>query len=426
VTKFKVHYSMRGCLIEQDDFDIVKEVMQQECLSGQGPYTMKFQDKFAKYCGVPYAHSCCNGTVALDIAAQALDLKPGDEVLTSAISFIATSLAPLRLGTKVKFIDIDPRTMNMDPAKVEEQVTKKTRAIFLVHLGGQMCDMDPIMEIARKHNLKVVEDAAHAPGASYKGRKAGSIGDIGTFSFHTWKNMTTLGEGGMVVCKDPQLSTALDRLKRFGSAPGPYTHPWECTEGELPWYHDFKIVGRYYGSNYRMSDVQAAMGITQLDKLDRANDLRREFAHYLTQGLAGVEEVTTPFEDPNGRHVFHLYNIQFESQKLGVGKEALLRPLWEEYGIECWIQYVPCYLLGVHRETGHKPGECPVAEEVFRRKLISLPIGPTMTKDQADYVIRSIKEIIAKISARRTSAAAGLSRRSCPRDGRKGLRERNQ
>ena len=406
MAEFRIPYSMRGCLIEDDDFEIVKQVMQEECLSGQGPYTVQFQEKFAAYCGVPHAHACCNGTIGLELAAKALNLGPGDEVLTSAISFIATSLGPLRCGASVKFVDLDPRTMNMDPARIEEQISGKTKAIFLVHLGGQMCDMDPIMALAKKHNLRVVEDAAHAPGASYKGRKSGSIGDIGVFSFHTWKNMTTLGEGGMVVCKDETLAELVRRLKGFGTAPGPYTanEIWKCTDGDLPWYHDFQRVNAYYGSNYRMSDVQAAMGITQLDKLDRANNLRREYARHLTGGLEGVEEVTTPYESPDCYHVYHLYNIQFESGKLGVGKEALLRPLLEEYGIQCWIQYVPCYLLGVHREKGHKPGECPVAEEVFRKKLISLPIGPTMTQGQADYIIQSIKEIIAKLRTSVTGA----------------------
>ncbi len=398
MANFKIPYSMRGCLIKDDDFKIVQEAMNAECLSGQGPYTVKFQEKFAEYCKVPYAHTCSNGTIALEMAAWALDLKEGDEVLTSAISFVATSLAPLKCGAVLKFIDIDPRTFNMDPAKLEENITDKTKAIFLVHLAGQMCDMDPIMEIAKKYNLKVVEDSAHAPGASYKGKKAGTIGDIGTFSFHTWKNMTTLGEGGMVVCRDPELSDRLSRLKQFGSTHFPGKKVWECTEGDLPFYQDFQRVGSYYGSNYRMSDVQAAMGLTQLDKLDQANRKRREFAAILTQGLKEVEGITVPYENPNCDHVYHLYNIQFESARFGTGKEALLRPLLEEYGIQCWIQYVPSYLFTIFREKGHKPGECPVAEDVFRRKLISIPIGPTMVPEQAEYIIQSIKEIIYKIS----------------------------
>lgn len=395
--EFKVPYSMRGCLIENDDFQIVKEAMNAECLSGQGPYTEKFQEEFASYNGVPFAHTCCNGTIALEMAAHALGLKDGDEVLTSAISFVATSLAPLKCGADLKFIDIDPKTMNIDPCKLEESITKKTKAIFLVHLAGQMCDMDPIMEIAKKYDLKVVEDAAHAPGASYKGIKAGAIGDIGTFSFHTWKNMTTLGEGGMITCKDPELSDRLSRLKQFGSVHFEGKNVWECTEGDLPFYQDFKKVGDYYGSNYRMSDVQAAMGLTQLEKLDRANIKRRNFAAMLSEGLKDVEEITVPYEDPNCYHVYHLYNIQFEGEKLGVGKEALLKPLIEEYGIQCWIQYVPSYLFSIFREKGHKPGECPEAERIFRNKLISLPIGPTMSEEKAKYIVNAIKEIIYKL-----------------------------
>lgn len=397
MNSFKVPYSMRGCLIEQDDIDIVNEAMRQECLSGQGPYTVEFQNEFAKYCGVPYAHACCNGTIALDMAAQAIGLKPGDEVLTSAISFIATSLAPLRCGADVKFVDLDPQTMNIDPARLEEQITERTRAIFLVHLGGQMCDMDPIMEIARKHGLMVVEDSAHSPGATYKGRKAGSIGDIGTFSFHTWKNMTTLGEGGMVICRDEELSRRLGSLKTFGFYQGPCETVWECTDGDLPWYQEIDKVAGYYGSNYRLSDVQSAMGISQLRKLDKANDLRRRYARMLNERLSSIDEITVPYEDPNCHHVYHLYNIQFESDRLDVGKEALLRPLLEDFGIQCWIQYVPSYLLKIHRDKGHSVGDCPVAEEIFRKKLISLPIGPTMTEEQADYVARSIREIVGRL-----------------------------
>ena len=393
--QFTIPYPERGCLIEADDFEIVREVMQQECLSGQGPYTQRFQKKFAAYCGVPFAHACANGTVALELAARALDLRPGDEVLVSAISFVATALAPLRCGCRVVFVDLDPRTLNLDPGRIEEKITDKTKAIFLVHLGGLMCDMDPIMDIARRHNLWVVEDAAHAPGAAYKGRKAGSIGHVGAFSFHTLKNMCTLGEGGMVICKDDAISDRLARLRLFGYVPDPQRQVWQCTDGDLPFYHDFRKVGHWYGSNCRMSDVQAGMGLTQIDKLDRANDLRRRFAQRLTEGLRDVQEVTCPYDDPETfRHVYHLYNIQFESRKLGVGKEALLRPLMQDYGIQCWIQYVPTYLFTLFRERGHQIGECPVAEEAFRRRLISLPIGPTMTHEQADTIIRSIKEII--------------------------------
>ena len=399
MSEFKVKYSMRGCLIEDDDFEIVKKAMCGESLSGCGPYTVAFEEKFAKYCGVPHATAVSNGTVALDIAAMALGLKEGDEVLTSAISFMATGLAPMKCGATVKFVDLDPRTLNIDVTKIEPMITEKTKAIFLVHLGGQMCDMDEVMRIAKKYNLKVVEDSAHAPGAEYKGRKAGTIGDIGTFSFHTWKNMCTLGEGGMVVCKDDELYDKIVKLRAFGCVPGPFEKVWDCTEGELPCYQDFMRVGDFYGSNYRLSDVQCAMGLTQLDKLDRVNDLRRRFAARLDKGLEGVEEISVPYVLPECKSVYHLYNIQFHSEMLGVGKKALLKPLMEEYGVQCWIQYVPCYLFHIHREKGSKPGDCPVAENIFRRELISLPIGPTMPLEQADYITDSIKAIIAKIKA---------------------------
>lgn len=397
MSNYKVKYSYRGCIIEDDDFEIVKKAMQGESLSGCGPYTIAFEKKFAEYCGIPYAVAVSNGTVALEIAAMALGLKEGDEVLTSAISFMATGLAPMKCGATVKFVDLDPKTLNIDTHQLEQMVTDKTKAIFLVHLGGQMCDMDEVMRIAAQYNLKVVEDAAHAPGAEYKGKKAGSIGDIGTFSFHTWKNMCTLGEGGMIVCKDKELYEKMTRLRAFGVMPGPFEKVWDCTEGDLPAYQDFQRVGDYYGSNYRLSDVQCAMGITQLDKLDRANENRRQFAERLNKGLEGIPEISVPYILPESKSSYHLYNIQFHSEMLDVGKKELLQPLMEEYGVQCWIQYVPCYLFTIHREKGSKPGDCPVAENIFRKKLISLPIGPTMPLEQADYIAGSIRSIIQKI-----------------------------
>lgn len=397
MSEYKVKYSYRGCIIEEDDFEIVKKAMQGESLSGCGPYTVAFEKKFSEYCGAPYAIAVSNGTVALEIAAMALNLAEGDEVLTSAISFMATGLAPMKCGATVKFVDLDPRTLNIDAGKLEQSITERTKAIFLVHLGGQMCDMDEVMRIAGKYNLKVVEDAAHAPGAEYKGRKAGTIGDIGTFSFHTWKNMCTLGEGGMIVCKDKELYEKMTRLRAFGVLPGPFEKVWDCTEGELPCYQDFQRVGNYYGSNYRLSDVQCAMGITQLDKLDRANDRRRRFAERLNKGLEGIPEISVPYILPGCKSTYHLYNIQFHSEMLNAGKKDLLQPLMEEYGVQCWIQYVPCYLFTIHREKGSKPGDCPVAEDIFRKKLISLPIGPTMPLEQADYIADSIKAILSKI-----------------------------
>ena len=302
----------------------------------------------------------------------------------------------MRCGADVRFADIDPRTFNVDPDKLEGMISSRTKAIFLVHLCGQMCDMDPIMRIAEKYGLKVVEDAAHAPGASYKGAKAGTIGDIGTFSFHTWKNMTTLGEGGMITCKDSETADRISRIKQFGAVHFD-RKVWDCANGDLPFYLDFRRVGKYYGSNFRMSDVQAAMGVTQLDKLDEANIRRRRYAKILDEGLKGNEFVSIPYVSPDCYHVYHIYNIQFESEKAGTGKDALLRPLLEEFGIQCWIQYVPVYLFEIFREKGHVPGECPIAEHVFRNKLISLPIGPVMTEDMAIYTVESINRITDRI-----------------------------
>ncbi|MFH0965553.1 MAG: DegT/DnrJ/EryC1/StrS family aminotransferase [Planctomycetota bacterium] len=401
MTDWKVPYSMRGCLIEEDDFQIVREAMQQESLSGGGKYTQEFQKRFAEYTGAKHALTCANGTVALEMAAQAIGIGEGDEALVPAITFFATALAPLARGARVRFVDIDPRTLNMDPDKIAGSLTAKTKAIFPVHLGGLSCDMDAILGIARERGLAVVDDAAHAPGAECRGRRIGAIGDITTFSFHTWKNMCTLGEGGMVTTSDDELARQLAKIKGFGAEGIPGRKVYGMYGEELPFYMDFKRIGGGFGSNRRLSDVQAAMGVTQIGKLDRANELRRRNAAHLTKRLAEVEEVTCPYEPEGYKHVYHLYTLLYEADKVGAPKDDFLRSLVEDYGIQCWIQYVPVYLFTVFREMGHAPGECPVAEEIFRKKLVSLPIGPTMTLEQMDYVAKAVKETVGKLLARK-------------------------
>nr|MDO8109332.1 DegT/DnrJ/EryC1/StrS family aminotransferase [Candidatus Sigynarchaeota archaeon] len=268
-----------------------------ECLARDAPTSGKsvveFEKRFAEICGTKHAIAVSNGTAALLVAFKAIGIKNGDEVITTPITWIATAACADVLGAKIKFCDVDPATMNMDPKTLEPLITKKTKAICPVHLYGQPVDMDPILEIAKKHSLFVVEDAAHAPGAQYKGKKAGSIGTVGCFSFHEQKNMSTLGEGGMVTTNDDKINEQVRLYKShctrvFGQSTKYLTLNATEYQGEMKkgryWFQDFDDCGY----NVRMTDIQGAVGVCQLQKLPKLNKRRQEIANYLTSELNQV------------------------------------------------------------------------------------------------------------------------------------------
>ena len=233
----KVPYSYMGSIYDEAEEQNIMKAMHEDSLT-MGPFVKKFQDKFAAMCGTKYAFATSNCTTAMHVAAQAMGLQPGDEVIVTPNTFIATSLVVLKEGATPVYADIDPRTFNIDPKEIEKKVTNKTKAIFVVHYGGQMCDMDPIMDIAKKHNLIVLEDCAHAPGAEYKGRRAGSFGDFGCFSFHSLKNITTLGEGGMITTNNDEYAARIDKLRCMN------LFDWENQKDYwIPSHFDVDMVG---------------------------------------------------------------------------------------------------------------------------------------------------------------------------------------
>jgi perosamine synthetase len=297
------------------------------------------------------------------------------------------------LGAKVLFADVDPRTLNLDPASVEKKITPRTKAILPVHLYGQSSDMDALNELARPRNIRVVEDAAHAAGAEYKGRKTGSLGDIAVFSFHQQKNMVTLGEGGLITTSDKSL---YERMLSHRSLccltydpKGKYLpldesiHPM----GKRYWYLDFEEIG----FNYRMTDVQAAVGLVQLQKLHSLNERRMQIARMYSDGLEGIEGLTLPFVAPQNKHVFHIYCLLLEDS-FSRNKEDFMWELYTSKRIKAWSHYMPIHLTTVYRNMGHQPGECPVAEKLFE-KYVSLPIHPRMTDEVVQYVIDSVREL---------------------------------
>jgi dTDP-4-amino-4,6-dideoxygalactose transaminase len=344
-------------------------------------------------CGTSHAFAVSNCTTAMHVATQVFGIGPGDEVIVTPNTFIATSLVVLKEGGTPVYADVDPRTFNIDPAEIEKKVTSKTKAIYVVHYGGQMCDMDPIMEIAKKHGLYVLEDCAHTPGAMYKGRKAGSIGDIGVFSFHSLKNMTTCGEGGMITTSRPEFVDAIEKLRCMN-----LDHWKDQKDYWIPSHFDVVDVNGYWGCNYRMNEIQAAVGLAQLRKLEMLNEKRRELGRRISEGIKGIKGVTPVYEDPNCHHIYHLYTLCIEEEELGATRDDFLRVLYNEEGVQGILHYQPTYHFSGLKKMGYAQDICPKAEDFFYRRELNTPHHPRLTKDELDMIITGIKNAAKKVS----------------------------
>ena len=371
-----------------------------ECIRNRAPScgakVKEFEGAFAEYCGVKHALAVTNCTNGLTLAGVAAGVGPGTEVITTPISWVATSMAFSVLGADIVFCDVDPRTLNLSPDHLEELITPKTRAIVPVHLFGQCAEMDRINAIAKKHGIPVIEDAAHNPGGSYLGKKAGSLADMGVFSFHQQKNMGTLGEGGMVTTDNRELyDQALSYRSLNCLIYGGSDKYLPADEKKYPMNREYwKLYFGDIGYNFRMTDIQAAVGIEQLKKLEGHNAKRIALAQRLTEKLSGVEGLTLPWIDPRGEHVFHLYLAQIE-ESFPLNKRDLLWALYTEKGIKAWSHYMLIHLTDPYLEKGHKEGECPNAEAAVK-KHFTLPLHPRLTFEAIDYMADCIRELAGK------------------------------
>ena len=350
-----------------EEFDrAIREVIESSAFAG-GPFVERFEEEFASFCGSSYAIGVGNGTDALWLALLALGIGEGDEVITVPNTFIATAEAITYCKARPVFVDVDPDTFTMNPAELEKSLTKKTKAIIPVHLFGQPADMDPILEFARANGLFIVEDAAQAHGAQYKGRKAGTIGDAGCFSFYPGKNLGAFGEAGAVVTNDPELRKQMQMLRDHGQS--------------RKYYHSTM------GWNCRMDGIQAAILSIKLRHLDEANSLRRKHALEYNQAFAGIDEVLTPLEAKYARHVYHVYAVRVQE------RDATLRHL-QEQGVGCAVHYpVPIHLQEAGRNLGYTKGAFPIAEKLAD-EFLSLPMFPELTEEQIEYVARCVSEAV--------------------------------
>lgn len=321
-----------------------------------------FEKAFAQYCGARYCVGVGNGLDALMLALKALDVGAGDEVIVPSNTYIATVLAVMYVGAKPIFVEPDIRTFNIDSARIEEVITPKTRVIMPVHLYGQACDMEPIMEIACKHGLKVVEDCAQAHGATYKGRKIGTFGDAAGFSFYPGKNLGALGDGGAVVTDNEELAERIRALGNYGS--------------------DYKYHHIYKGNNSRLDEMQAAFLAAKLPHLDRMNEERRRIAELYTKGIQNPK-VVKPYVAPECVPVWHIYAIRCAE------RNELERYLSKK-GIGTNKHYpIPIHLQECCRDLQIPEGSLPVAEEISRTEL-SLPMYYGMTDEEVQYVIDAV------------------------------------
>jgi dTDP-4-amino-4,6-dideoxygalactose transaminase len=359
-----------------------------------GEACIQFEKDFAAYCGTAHARAVSNGTAALFLSLVALDVKPGDRIVTTPMTWIATAAAGVTLGAEVDFVDIDPVTYNLNPVELEAKITPKTKAILPVHLYGQCCDMDAILAIARKQGVAVVEDACHAVGAEYKGCKAGSLGATGCFSFHEQKNISTLGEGGMVVTNDPAI---FERVALYRShctrVYGRSTKYCSLDEARFPigkrfWWQDFDDCGY----NFRLTDIQGAVGVVQLKKLDELNQRRIDNAAYLSKGLNDVPGITLPKISAGCKHVFHLYPIQIDPERFGRTKDDFIYAILHEKGIKVGTHYTPLHYATAFQKRGFRKGQFPVVEAVAER-LVTLPVNPRQSREALDYLIESIRSL---------------------------------
>ncbi len=339
----------------------------ESCAFIRGPEVKKFEENFAGFCGVKHAVGVGNGSDALYLALRAFDIGEGDEVITAPDSFIATSESITQTGANVVFVDIHPKTYNIDITKIEDKITPKTRAIIPVHLFGQPADMDPILEIAKKHNLIVIEDAAQAHGATYYGKRVGGFGDAACFSFYPGKNLGAYGDAGAVVTNDPDVAEKVSMISDHGSLKK-YEHITE-------------------GVNSRLDSIQAAVLNVKLKYIGKWNQQRRDNAAAYNRRLKDVDNICMPHILDNVESVFHLYVIQTDD------REKLGKQLNDE-DIATGIHYpTPLHLLQAYKYLGLEKGSFPVAEQCAAH-FLSLPMYPELTESMIEYTCETIKKYV--------------------------------
>lgn len=371
----------RQC-IEEDDIQAVVEVLKSDFLT-TGPKIAEFEKDFANYIGAKYAVAVSNGTAALHAACFAAGITKGDEVITSAVTFAASSNCVLYCGGKPVFCDINPRTYNIDINDIERKITHKTKAIIPVHFTGQPCEMELIHKIANKNNLIVIEDAAHALGAKYKGKMVGNLSDMTTFSFHPVKHITT-GEGGMITTNDETLYKKLVLFRSHG-----ITRDKKLLfDNDGDWYYEQQILGY----NYRMSDIQGALGITQLKKQEKFLNRRKQIVDKYNKAFCSMDSLMLQTQLLECESSWHLYIIRLDKSNTKRERKEIFNAL-RSCNIGVNVHYLPVYKHPYYQRIGYN-NVCCIESELLYESMITLPLFYSMTDEEVDFVIDKVKALI--------------------------------
>lgn len=371
--------------IGQAEIDSVVEALRSGWIT-TGPKTKEFERQFAEYVGAPRAIAVNSATAALHLALDAIGVGPGDEVLVPTMTFTATAEVVVHLGAKPVMVDCRPDDFNLDVEQLESRITSRTKAVIPVHYGGQPCDMDAILDVARRHKLAVIEDAAHALPAAYRGRKVGSIGDITCFSFYANKTITT-AEGGMITTADEELAERM----QIRSLHGMSKDAWKRFTSEGSWYYE--VV--YPGYKYNLTDVASSLGLEQLKRSDEFWRRRQAVALRYNAALADVPEMVVPQAAPHVQHAWHLYVIRLHNERLKIDRNRFIQELTAaQIGVS--VHYLPLHMHPWYRDTyGYRPDDFPVAAGLYD-EIISLPVYPRMSDAEVDYVVEQVKRIVAE------------------------------
>ncbi len=349
-----------------------------------GPKTRAFEKEFSDYLGAKHAIALNSGTAAMHLALEALGVSEGDEVITVPFTFVATSEVILYCRAKPVYVDCEPGTFNIQAGKIEEKITKKTKAILPVHFGGQACDMDTILSVAKKYGLKVVEDAAHSFPTAYKGRKVGALGDATCFSFYATKTLST-GEGGMLTTQNEEVASRVRLLSLHGIT----RDAWKRYQNPGAWRYDVVTLGH----KYNLSDLQAAIGLHQLKKADLFLKQRQAIARHYHNAFRGFELLRIPEAPDFEGHAWHLYVIQLEIEKLAITRDEFIEKM-DQVGIGTSVHFIPLSEHPFYKEKlGLKAEDFPNASRCFQR-ILSLPIYPSMSLDEQVYVTETVMNIL--------------------------------
>ena len=379
----KWRYPLSDIDLGREEEREVLKVLRSKWLS-TGPVTERFEMAYSHYLGGGFAVAVSNGTAALHLALACMDLRQGDEVILPSLTFVATANAVLYVGGKPIFADIvSPDDLNISPEEIEKKVSKRTKAIVVMHYGGYPCDMESIASIAKQHRLHVIEDAAHAPGAQYHGEKCGTLGTMGCFSFFSNKNLVT-GEGGMVFTRNQAFAERVRTMRSHGMK----ALSWDKYRGHLSSYD----IGDL-GYNYRTTEIQSALGLVQLRKLNRNNQKRRKLVEAYRRELQGTEGISIPFPKYGTGPSYHLFSVLISPS---IPRDKVMDGL-RGHGIQTSIHYPPIHLFSLYRrQFGYKKGMLPKAEEVSRRQ-VTLPLHPGMEREDVKWIVGKLNDVIRKM-----------------------------